>query len=294
VNTSRLDSDSDHLYQLPLDQFIAGRNALAKRAGSAAPDIRALQKPSVPAWAVNQLYWLKRPVYDQLIERAEDLRATHNAAVRGRRTDLRGAGKAHEEAVEEALKATMGLLIDGGHPATAATRQAIATTLRSLPGDEPPGRLSRQLQPRGFEMLAASAAQGRVRNAPPAPTPKARREAPAEGGADQVVRTARLGAAREAAAAAGRTLREAEHVSRREEFEAARAAREADKAERRRREAEEAVQQAQSELADAKRAAAASIRARDAVQERAAKAAQDVEAARAREQKARKDLERLS
>ena len=292
MSASKPDADIDHLYQIALDEFTAERNALAKRAGAAGAEIRSLQKPSVPAWAINQLYWQKRPIYDELIERAEDLRATHNAALRGRRTDLRGAGKAHEDAIESALKTTIGLLSASGHPVTDATRQAIAMTLRSLPGEEPPGRLSRQLQPRGFEMLAASAAPGRVRDAPAAPKP--RREAPAARGKDQAARAARLAAARDAAAAAGRALRDAEHVSRREEFEAARAARDAEKAERRRRDAEEALQQAQSELAEAKRAAAAALKARDTAQTRTTKAVADVEAAKATERKAKKELEGLS
>ncbi|HZI44113.1 MAG TPA: hypothetical protein VFD53_02770, partial [Ilumatobacter sp.] len=38
-----------------------------------AADVRALQKPSVPAWAVNQLFWRSRPVYDELIARAEEI-----------------------------------------------------------------------------------------------------------------------------------------------------------------------------------------------------------------------------
>src|SRR5688572_6586270 len=101
---ARLDAEIDHLYQVPLGEFISERNALAKRAGAQGAEIRALAKPTLPAWAVNQLYWEKRPVYDELIERADDLRATHGAALRGRRTDLRGVSQAHEEAVEAALK----------------------------------------------------------------------------------------------------------------------------------------------------------------------------------------------
>ena len=35
----------DRLYQLPLDEFTAARNALAKEAGAAGAQIRTLQKP---------------------------------------------------------------------------------------------------------------------------------------------------------------------------------------------------------------------------------------------------------
>ena len=162
------DSGIDRLYQLPLGEFIAARNTLAKETGDAG--IKTLQKPSLPAWAVNQLYWRHRSVYDEVTGRAEDLRATHMATERGKRADLRGASKDHEQAVDAALKATLALLAEEGQPITDATKQAVATTLRGLPGDEPPGRLTRPLEPRGFDMLAAAAAAGggKVKAAAPA------------------------------------------------------------------------------------------------------------------------------
>ena len=49
-----LDSEMDTLYQLPLDEFTSARNALAKTAGSDAGRVRALVKPPIAAWAVNQ------------------------------------------------------------------------------------------------------------------------------------------------------------------------------------------------------------------------------------------------
>ena len=253
---SRLDADIDRLYQGSPADFTAERNALAKRAGAQAAEIRGLTKPTVPAWAVNQLYWQNKPVYDRLIERAEDLRATHTAALRGQRTDLRGAGRAHEESIEDALKTVLALMKASGQPVTDATRQAIATTLRSLPGDEPPGRLSRQLEPRGFEMLTAAASQGRVRPAAPAPKPSR----PADGN---------KGGKKEAASAA----------------------RDAEKAEKAVTEAEETLQQAEQALADAKRAAATAGKARDASQAKAAKATTQLEAAQDKEQRAQAALD---
>src|SRR5262245_36577727 len=175
------DSPVDRLYQLPLSEFVSARNALAKESGADAAGIRSLQKPSVPAWAVNQLYWQRRDVYDDLIARAQDLRATHDATLSGKRADLRGASRAHEDAVEAALKATLSVLAGDGQPVTEATKQAVATTLRGLPADEPPGRLTRQLQPRGFEMLAGALPGGTARPAPP-PTKIADRSPAASAG----------------------------------------------------------------------------------------------------------------
>ena len=155
--TSRVDEEIARLYQLPLADFTAARNALAKQAGARASEVKALQKPPVAAWAINQLFWQRRDVYDRLIGAAGDLRAAHGAVLAGKSGDVRAAGESHEEAIEAALKATLALLRDAGQPATDATRQAIATTLRALPGTDPPGHLSATLQPGGFEMLSRAA-----------------------------------------------------------------------------------------------------------------------------------------
>ncbi len=286
------DSPLDRLYQLPLSEFIAARNALAKETADA--EIKALQKPSLPAWAVNQLYWRHRGVYDDVTARAEDLRATHVATQQGKRADLRGASRDHEQAVDAALKATLSLLGQDGHPITDATRQAIATTLRGLPGDEPPGRLTRPLEPRGFDMLAAAAAGGgRVKAAAPAakapvvalPAARGDKKKDAE---DKAAERERLAAAREALVAATRATRIAEQAARREEFEAARAARDAEKAQQRVRDAAAAVEEAQEALAAAEREATDAEKARDEANVRVKRAAKDLAEMQAREEKARR------
>ena len=287
-----LESEIDHLYQVPLGEFTAARNALARRAGPRAADVRALPKPTLAAWAINQLFWKNRAVYDALVERAADLRATHAAALRGKRTDLRGASRAHDESMDAALKATLSLLANSGQPVSDATKQALATTLRALPGPEPAGRLSRQLQPGGFEMLAAGAPSGRAREAAPRPEPL-RRETRAISRDDRDRTAARLAAARETAAASARATRDAEQVVRREQFEAARAVREAEKAGRRVAEAEAALKTAQQELAEAKREAAAAARARETADRRARQAADALARARKAQASAEEEVEKL-
>ena len=297
ARNQKSETQVDRLYQLPLGEFIAARNALAKEAGADAAAVRALQKPNLPAWAVNQLYWRNRGVYDALTASAEDLRATHLASVRGKSADLRGASRDHEQAVEAALKATLALLAGDGHPVTDPTRQAIATTLRGLPGDEPPGRLTRPLEPRGFEMLAgaAGAAGGKVKAAPPAAKvarpAKVQPDDRKKDAAEEAAGRERVAAAREALAAASRAARVAEQASRREEFEAARAARDADKAQQRVEEAETAVEQAQRALDEAKREAAAAAKERDAAQQRAKRARAELEELKEREDKARRAVD---
>jgi len=266
--TSRVDEEIARLYQMPLADFTAARNALAKEAGARGAEVKALQKPPVAAWAVNQLFWRKRDVYDLLIGAAGDLRAAHAAVLAGKAGDVRAAGKSHEEAIEGALKATLALLRDGGQPATDATRQAIASTLRALPGTDPPGQLSATLQPGGFEMLAGLPVRGKpVSHAAvkPAPRPaEAAKLSRADAEADK--------RAREAVADAERAVRLAEHAARREEFEAARAAREAEKAEKSAADARAALHEAEEALKEAEIAAESADEAKEAAASRAKEA----------------------
>ena len=259
-----LDKRIDELYQLPLDEFTAARNALARETGDAT--VKALTKPPVAAWAVNQLYWDRRDDYDALIEAAQDMRRTHKAVIEGRKGDLRAASREHDHAIERALKATIEVMNGRAQPVTDVTRQAILNTLRALPGDEHPGRLSKALVPGGFNMLAG------VIPAPPttrrAKESKRTQEAKAEPKAERD--------------AAERAVRDAEHHARRMEFEQARATRESAKAEKQLEAARAAIERAREALETAERDATAAERAAEAAErarEAAERKARDAEAA---------------
>jgi hypothetical protein len=279
---ARPDAEIARLYQLPLAEFTSARNALAKQSGAHATEIRTLQKPPVAAWAVNQLFWSERDTYDRLIGASGDLRAAHSAVLSGKRGDVRSAAKSHEEAIEAALKSTLAIMRDAGQPATDATRQAIATTLRALPGAEPPGQLTQTLQPGGFEMLAGLPV--RSQGAQPAVFPRQATAAPAP--AERVPAKKSDAAAerraKEAAADAERQVRLTEHAARREEFEAARAGREAEKADKAVDAARQAFKEAEAALEDAERTAEQAAKAREAAEERARDAEAAVQAAKDR------------
>lgn len=145
---------ADRLYQLPLPEFTAARKEAAKAAGKDGAVIRGLQKPSVPAWAVNQLYWRERRAWDALVRAAQDLRAAHRRQIAGRKADVDAAERAHREAVREAADRIRDLLREAGDVASASTMVAIIETLQALPSTEPPGRLTKPLKPAGLEALA--------------------------------------------------------------------------------------------------------------------------------------------
>jgi len=272
-----LDAEIDRLYQLPLEEFTAARNALAKTAGADAARVRALAKPPVAAWAVNQLRWRKRDVWDALIEAAENARRVNRAALAGRAGDVRAATEVHNHAVDDALRETLTLLADAA-PATDATRHAIATTLRALPADEPPGRLTRVLQPAGFEALSGLTI---ARGVAPRPStrPPGREPAPAREKDEPTVDVKALTRARQAAVSASRVRRDAEQTLERARFELARS-------ERERQRAREALAEAQQTLTRATQAHETAIK-------RAREADQALSAARVRADETASDVKSL-
>ena len=163
-----IDAEIDALYQGPLEAFTDARNALAKVAKRA--DIKTLQKPSLPAWAVNQLFWHRRPVIENLVKAAEAVRIEHGKTLAGKAADIRAAEQAHRDAVKDALAVARTALGEAGHPLTAATLDAVRDTLQVLPSPEANGRLTRPLAPQGFAALAGfTVAPGRpdLRVVPP-------------------------------------------------------------------------------------------------------------------------------
>jgi hypothetical protein len=161
-------SHVDRLYALPLSEFTAARNALAKelkskddRAGAAR--VAALAKPNLSSWAVNQIYWRRRPVFDALIEAGDRFRKAQSAHLTGRRAaDLQEISRERQEALDAALKAGLEFLRESGSTASqmrdriVRTLEAIAAYGRTSP-EEARGRLSEDMNPPGFEALAALA-----------------------------------------------------------------------------------------------------------------------------------------
>lgn len=143
----------DRLFMAPLREFTATRNALASAAGTGGPAIRALEKPSAAAWAVNQLYWRHRRIYDKLVRASERIRAGHAQRLRGKRVDLAPLELAHRSAIKTASAVARDVLLAADDAATPATMKAVQDALEALPVDGPPGRLVRPPAPVGFDAL---------------------------------------------------------------------------------------------------------------------------------------------
>jgi hypothetical protein len=156
----------DELFRLPLSEFTSARNALAaklKKDGDSdeSDRIKALAKPPVSAWVVNQLYWKHRSAFDRLFAAGEQFRNAQAAQLAGKSADLRGPLDARREALGELTKLAAGILREAGHPSSPEMMRRITTTLEALatygnhPGAPPAGRLTTDIDPPGFEVLAA-------------------------------------------------------------------------------------------------------------------------------------------
>jgi hypothetical protein len=156
-----LESSIDRLYQGPLSGFVAARTALAKTlSGDDAKRVKSLEKPTAVPWAVNQVYWHARPVYDRLLKSGGAFRSAQIAALGGRAADVRGATDAQRKAVAGAVAEALRLaLADGLHPDADALTQTFETLSLTVTPIAPAGRLSQPLRPAGFEALAGVTVQ---------------------------------------------------------------------------------------------------------------------------------------
>ena len=156
----------DALFQVALSEFTAARNALAaqlKKAGhtAEASRVKGLPKPSISAWAVNQLYWRHRKEFDHLIDTGDRFRNAQAAQLAGRHTDVRGPLDARREALAKLSRLGAETLESGHHPATPDMMRRVTSTLEALAtygrsGNAPPaGRLTDDIEPPGFETIAA-------------------------------------------------------------------------------------------------------------------------------------------
>ncbi len=157
---------ADELFRLPLSEFTAARNALAsklKKDGDPEEGdrIKALSKPPVSAWVANQLYWKHRDAFERLLAAGDEFRKAQAAQLAGKSADLRGPLDARRETLGELTKLAAEVLRDAGHPASPEMMRRIMTTLEALatygdhPGGPPLGRLTADVDPPGFEALAA-------------------------------------------------------------------------------------------------------------------------------------------
>ena len=305
-------AEIDALFQLPPAEFTAARNALAGKLKKAGKDeeanrVKALPKPSLPAWAVNQLYWRHRKAFDQLIDAGERFRKAQGAQLSGKNADLRGPLDARREALSELTKLAAGVLKQGGHSATPDVTRRVTTTLEALatygahPGAPPAGRLTDDIDPPGFEALAALVPQvGRTKRADAEPsrvipfkqkrepkTGKKKVSPEEEARRREEERKAEIAAAKAALVEKERTLRDAKKDAEQAEAELKKAAARAKETENEKAEIEKRYEKATAAADEARQEARR-------VASKAEEAAQAVEDAERALENAKRELEKLN
>lgn len=194
----------DELYGLPLKDFVAQRTALARALRQAgerdeAAGVAKLPKPTVAAWAANQVLRTQRAD-------AKELFAAGDALAGASAATLRDAITRQREAVDTLLDAARGLLDPDGRGLSDTTLERVQQTLHAasldprLREDAEAGRLVKEHVFTGLPEKVAEAKKAkpaaRKKPAQPRPDPK------------QKAYEARLRKAEEAAARAAAELDE--------------------------------------------------------------------------------------
>lgn len=173
-SASAVAAAEEQLYGLPLAEFTAARNVLAREAAErdAAEAIRSLRKPSVPAWALNQLARSDADAVRALVRAGRDLRsAQEDLLAGGDRDAFREASKLEQQLVSELAGRAVEIARQAGAAASEALKQRVADTLRAAVLDDEvaealvAGRLVREQAAAGMagDLTASAAAPRKAR-----------------------------------------------------------------------------------------------------------------------------------
>ena len=229
---AEIDERINRLYGLPPDEFTSARDRLAAELQEegdreAVTGIKKLRRPTVTAWAVNQLVRSHRGELQELLSVGEHVRAAQRAAgPAGGAEAIRELNARRRRAVDRLLELSEKLLAQGGHGTSRATLDKVGETLTAAIMDEEAaefvsaGRLERELiPPSGFDALAWQA---------PAPAKASGKERQDRDRGQRAKKQALE--ANEAAEEADREARQLERQAERMAEEAKRARRRADRA----------------------------------------------------------------
>ncbi|HZR10348.1 MAG TPA: hypothetical protein VFA79_17305 [Myxococcales bacterium] len=152
------------LSEIPPDQFVAARNALAEKLRERgeteeARRVAALRRPSTPLWIVNQLGRRAPAALEKLIDATQRARRAQVHA--GARDELRDAMQAQRQALHELL-ADAGKIAAGiGTRITPEIQRRIQDTVQTAATSDPKalreGVLDQELSAAGFGALLGAA-----------------------------------------------------------------------------------------------------------------------------------------
>lgn len=146
-----LQAELDRLYSLPLDEFTAARNDIAKGAeGDAAKTVKALKKPSVAAWAINQLARKHSEELHELLSVRDELEHAGSPAA------LRELSNKRRSLVARLTKLAKRILEEAGYGSSQPTLEKVSQGLLAGGTEEErddleKGRLTREPSASGLE-----------------------------------------------------------------------------------------------------------------------------------------------
>jgi hypothetical protein len=181
-----LEADIDGLYGVPLDEFVAKRDQLAKRLikegdREAGARVKALRKPTVGAWALNQAVRRRRAETAALLATAERLRQAQDALLSGGDpSELRKATK-EERTLTSALADCAEVIASEAGKSGPALRDRVRATLHAAAVDEEArieletGRFTREREAVGLGAFGAAGGSAPAPTRGPARKPAARK-----------------------------------------------------------------------------------------------------------------------
>jgi hypothetical protein len=293
---SKIEDEIDALFTLPLAEFTSVRNTLAARLKkekltNEADRVKLLGKPPVSAWAVNQLYWNHRDEFEQLIATGKRFHSAQASRSAAKVANMRDSLEARRQSLAGLSELATELLQDAGHNPSQDTLRRVTTTLEALsayallPDGPTPGRLTQDVDPPSFELLASLISGGA---SPVAAEPSARTKSAIKSKTADTrqLRQAKIAEAKVLLQEAKKSLADARAKAQSSEAAQKKASADAKETEKQKRTVEERLVRATAV------AEAAALRAQSA-NEQAAEAAQAVEEAKRAVDAATRELESL-
>lgn len=113
------EQEIDELFRSPAARFTAARDELARRLAAGgdkegAKEVKGLRKPTLIAWALNQLSRRHREDLESMIEAGSDLRAAQRKAVSGVKGEFREAMERRRKLVQMLTHRAVEILLEAG------------------------------------------------------------------------------------------------------------------------------------------------------------------------------------
>jgi len=257
----------DELYPLPPGEFTAARNELATRLRKAgeragADAVKRLAKPTLSAWALNQVAHRKPAVIQQLLAAGGDLaRAQQHLLAGYGQAEFREASRTEKAAVAATVQAAAAVLGESsGQLPGKAMLDRLEATARAATTDPNAGdilragRLTTDLDPTSFGDLAGFGSAAAPIPFPKRPVPEPRETTPPPSPRAPSDRQKRMAGAREEVSRLQRALKALREEAGEAEGEAARTRQAAGRADRAWTEARQAAAKAEQATAAARKA----------------------------------------